>query len=329
MQVNPFLSIAVPTFNRFRWLSLTLPEIIAQVRDMPDGDIEVIVSDNCSTDGSWEYLQQLAKQVPFLRVYRNKTNIGGEANFFLLPALASGRYLHMIGDDDLLKPGALKRIRDGLRDEPDYLVLNFDLYNSTLDKCVRENQLNVFKDQVFECSDDCLSSIDAMAVSFISMWVARRDFFNVISEDKFRYFANWGMSIQSDRYFGINKFPNGKLISKSCLNTRQNTELSDDVYFSWFFRGSAEVLRYATESGVLSKPITHALKRRLLLRNALQRIRYERRKGILKSRETFELLRKYYGDLFEFWLLCVPMMFAPGVGITINVARRLLGKARA
>jgi len=56
----------------------------------------------------------------------------------------------MIGDDDLLISGALSRIRSALRDEPDYVVINFDLYNSTLDKCARKNQLNAFQDQVFD-----------------------------------------------------------------------------------------------------------------------------------------------------------------------------------
>jgi glycosyltransferase involved in cell wall biosynthesis len=327
VQVTPSLTIAVPTYNRKRWLSLTLPEIIEQAREVPPGDIEVVVSDNCSSDGTWEYLQELASKVCFLKIHRNETNIGAEANFYLLPTLASGRYLHMIGDDDLLISGALSRIRSALRDEPDYVVINFDLYNSTLDKCARKNQLNAFQDQVFDGPEDCLSRVDAMTAGFISMWVAKREFFNVIPEEKFHYFAKWGMSIQSDRYFGISRFPKGRLVAESCLRTRQNTDLRDDVFFSWFMTGSAEVFSYTASVGVLSNSVILTLKRRLLLKNALQRVRYERRTGMFKSAETYRLLRADYGNFLEFWLLCVPTMFTPGLGFMINILRRLLGRA--
>lgn len=323
----PILTIAIPTFNRVRWLSLTLPAIIEQASGVPSGTIEVVVSDNCSTDDTWTFLQEIAARAPFVRLNRNEENIGGEANFHLLPKLATGRYIQMIGDDDLIKPGTLRLILDALQDEPDYLIMNFDIYDGVLENCKQANRLNVWEDEVFRNQYDCLKRIDAMAMSFISMWVGRREFFNTIPDEKYRYFANWGMSVQADRFVGISRFPKGKLISVPCLNTRENSDFNEELFFPWFIHGGAEVLRYAEESRVLSKKYARTLKARLLRRHALGRIRYQRLKGIFKRAETYRILRADYGELWVFWLLCVPTMFTPGLSKMIGLARLLLGRA--
>jgi glycosyltransferase involved in cell wall biosynthesis len=322
----PFLTIAVPTYNRLRWISLTLPVIVEQAKEFPEGAIEIVISDNCSTDETWTYLQEMASRVSFFRLNRNEKNIGSEANFYLLPQLATGRYLWMIGDDDLLKPDALRKVMSALQDEPGYLIVNSDVYDARLKECMRANSLNADKDEEFATREACLARIDALAMSFLSMWVGRREFFNAISAEKHLYFSQWGMSIQADRYFGIERFPKGKLLAAICLSTRQNTEFKDEDYFGWFLHGSAEVFRYAGEMGILSKTEIQKRKDTLLKRDGLRRVRYERRKGIFKRSKTYAMLRADYGDLTSFWVLGVPTMFAPGLGTALTVVRRLFGR---
>ena len=325
--VRPLLTIAIPTFDRLRWLSLTLTEVIKQTAEVTAGTLEVVVSDNCSADGTWPYLQGIASQFPFVRLNRNATNIGAEANFHLLPKLATGSYLHILGDDDLLEPGTLARIVEALQDRPDYLIINFDIYDNSFQVCLQTNRLNVTEDDVFLDHNACLRRIDPMAMSFISMWVGRREFFNAIPDEKYRYLANFGMSVQGDRYFGIVQFPKGKLIAAPCLRTRKDTEFNNDVYFSWFLHGGAEVFRLLVEEGVLPKATVRAQKGQLLRKHGLSRIRYERRKGIFRRAETYKLLRDDYGDLPDFWLLCVPAMFIPGLGKVIELTHWLLGRS--
>jgi len=249
-----------------------------------------------------------------------------EANFYRLPKLAAEKYLYMIGDDDLLKQGALSRIVGELRREPDYLIVNYDVYDAALERCVKANKLRVTDNQDSVDPMKCLQYMDGSAMSFLSGWAARREFFNAISEERYRYFAQWGMSIQADRYFGIWRFPKGKLLATPCLKTRQNTDFNDDNFFSWFLHGSAEVFRYAQGEGVLPKEGIRRRKAILLRGYALQRIRYERRKGTFKRQATYSMLRADYGELWSFWLLCVPTMFVPGLGTALTVARRLLGR---
>jgi len=69
----PSVSVVIPTFNRLGTLPRALESVLRQTYD----DIEVIVVDDCSSDGSWDYLQTIRD--PRLRVIRHETNRGGSA----------------------------------------------------------------------------------------------------------------------------------------------------------------------------------------------------------------------------------------------------------
>ena len=46
------LTISIPTYNRAQELEVLLSEILSQVRDVSQADVNVLVSDNASTDGT-------------------------------------------------------------------------------------------------------------------------------------------------------------------------------------------------------------------------------------------------------------------------------------
>lgn len=69
----PAVSVVIPTYNRVA----TLPRALESVLRQTFQDIEVIVVDDCSTDGSWDYLQSVRD--PRLRIVRHEANRGGGA----------------------------------------------------------------------------------------------------------------------------------------------------------------------------------------------------------------------------------------------------------
>ena len=72
-QRNQKLSVLMPVFNE-RW---TLAEIIRRVFDVDIPiDLELIVVDDGSDDGSWELLTELAADEPRIRAFRHKKNKG-------------------------------------------------------------------------------------------------------------------------------------------------------------------------------------------------------------------------------------------------------------
>jgi len=75
--------------------------------------IEVCVSDNASQDGTREYLESCSR--PYLRFWTNPTNIGGDRNFLKCIQEATGEYVWLLGDDELLPAEAVARITDHLK----------------------------------------------------------------------------------------------------------------------------------------------------------------------------------------------------------------------
>lgn len=119
---KPLLTIGIPTFNRAANLSILLEAIGGEVRN--SDYIEVIISDNASTDGTDHVCDRARASWPRLTVLRQTTNIGPERNFMELIRAAAGDYFWLIGDDDLPKIGTIRKIVDLLiSKEPDLLYL--------------------------------------------------------------------------------------------------------------------------------------------------------------------------------------------------------------
>ena len=59
----PFFSVVIPTYDRLPYLQQALQSVWTQTFK----DYEVIVVDDGSTDGTWEYLQSLGQKLRVLR----------------------------------------------------------------------------------------------------------------------------------------------------------------------------------------------------------------------------------------------------------------------
>jgi glycosyltransferase involved in cell wall biosynthesis len=100
------VSIMIPTYNRAHFLPEAIESALAQ--DYPN--LEVIVSDNASTDGTRGCVERYLSD-PRLRYVRNETNLGSSANYErLLYKHAAGAYGKYLADDDVLvDPGHVSR----------------------------------------------------------------------------------------------------------------------------------------------------------------------------------------------------------------------------
>lgn len=104
----PLLSIAIPTYNRAPFLAELLEVLMPQLRHEPRA--ELLVSDNASTDGTAELIGQFEERGLPLRHLRNPENIGSDANFLQCLHRARGKYVWVLGDDDLLTPRAVEQL---------------------------------------------------------------------------------------------------------------------------------------------------------------------------------------------------------------------------
>jgi glycosyltransferase involved in cell wall biosynthesis len=125
------VTIAVPTFNRAAEIAGLLESLEREIAAVPAGDVAVLVSDNCSDDGTAGVLADLAATRPWLTVHRQSENIGAVANAgWLGQNVTDSDYVWMFGDDDRLVPGSLSTVLDALREErPAWLFLPHDWVN--------------------------------------------------------------------------------------------------------------------------------------------------------------------------------------------------------
>lgn len=121
---NVLLSICIPTYNRAVYLRDALQYAVPAINSM-NGLVELIVSDNCSNDGTLEILEDLPRH-PWIHCVRNKKNEGPVKNGLNCIELAKGEYIWFVGDDDVISPEGLKHLIQAMEAhaEIDYFVAN-------------------------------------------------------------------------------------------------------------------------------------------------------------------------------------------------------------
>lgn len=101
---QPLVTIGIPTYNRRNGY---FPGALASALAQDYGELEVVVCDNASTDGTDEYVAQVRD--PRLRYIRHPENIGANANFNSCLENARGAYFLLLHDDDLIDPTFVSR----------------------------------------------------------------------------------------------------------------------------------------------------------------------------------------------------------------------------
>jgi glycosyltransferase involved in cell wall biosynthesis len=92
----PSVSIGMPAFNDEKHVTRALDSLLAQTYT----NFELIISDNCSTDGTWMILKNYASKDRRIRLYRQKENIGALKNFSFVLDQARAEYFMLAASDD-------------------------------------------------------------------------------------------------------------------------------------------------------------------------------------------------------------------------------------
>ncbi|AZN37860.1 glycosyltransferase family 2 protein [Iodobacter ciconiae] len=119
--MNKLLTISIPTYNRSSNLQLLLDTLIVELNGF-ENLVEVIVSDNASTDTTNSVLLDFKERFPSAVIIRNEKNVGPDLNISACFNSATSKYVWIIGDDDLPKSGAIKEIVSLLNNNNPHMV---------------------------------------------------------------------------------------------------------------------------------------------------------------------------------------------------------------
>ncbi len=111
---RPPVSICLVTYNREGLLPLTLDSILEQTFK----DYELIISDDCSDDGTEEICRSYAKRDARIRYSRNAHNLGMPGNLNASLKTAKGVYLAITHDGDIYRADCIARWKKSLDKYP-------------------------------------------------------------------------------------------------------------------------------------------------------------------------------------------------------------------
>ena len=101
---QPLLTICIPTYRGVDYVIPSLGVIVPQIKSASIG-VEIVISDNGTPDNDYERLKEYIDGIEIpIQLYRHKEDIGGRANFEYAVSKAAGKYLYMLGDDDMISP---------------------------------------------------------------------------------------------------------------------------------------------------------------------------------------------------------------------------------
>ncbi len=117
MKNNPLVSILIPTFNREKYLGEAIDSALSQTYK----NIEIVVHDDASTDGTSELLKTYND--PRLRIITTEDNHGMLGGWNYIVRQARGEYIKFLASDDLLDPDCVSMLVDAALVHPNASIV--------------------------------------------------------------------------------------------------------------------------------------------------------------------------------------------------------------
>lgn len=177
---QPLLSICIPTWNRAKFLKISLDRIKKQIKDIDRSLLELYVSDNCSTDETEEIVKNYIVDGMPINYNRNQENLGMDGNFLKCIQSATGKYILLLGDDDILLPDSIEYLLAVLKKD-DWGLLHI-AFGKSREYTGEYNNSNDFLKRV------------GYEITFMSANIFRRDAVQLVEKPE-RYFKSFFMQV--------------------------------------------------------------------------------------------------------------------------------------
>ncbi len=210
---DPLVSVLISAYNHEEYIQNTILSIINQTYK----NIELVIIDDGSTDNTYNKICEIedeSKKRFSNYIFKTQENIGCALTVNKLISLARGKYVYLIGSDDLAKPEAIKTEVEFLENNPDFGL------------AVGDSEIIDFNGRI------CYWKDDSRAITYKA------------TEGKYKTFAEY-LKIQNpndfdDKNFGTykslynkNYIPNGYLIRKELFN-KITKNPSSNILEDWF-----------------------------------------------------------------------------------------------
>lgn len=123
---SPKVSVCVTTYNQEKYIRQCLQSILEQETSF---SFEVIVSDDCSTDGTRKVLIEYQERYPeLIRCIFQERNLGAAMNYKHVHSMAEGNFVAHLDGDDVMCPGKLQKQVSVLENNPSCVMATHDMH---------------------------------------------------------------------------------------------------------------------------------------------------------------------------------------------------------
>ena len=169
MSENPLITVGIPVFNGEKFLKKRFDSILNQTYK----NLEIIISDNASTDNTSALCEEFLRKEKNTQYYRQKKNLGFVSNFNFIIEQSSGKYFVFAAVDDLWEPEFLEKNIQVLEQNSNIVgsISEIDYFGSSqkqtqskftlvLKKIVRRQDVNVLEKHVRPVSGKFKNKVD-------------------------------------------------------------------------------------------------------------------------------------------------------------------------
>ncbi|RSL16391.1 glycosyltransferase involved in cell wall biosynthesis [Edaphobacter aggregans] len=302
---RPLLSISIPTYNRSVFLDELLSCLLDQCVSNPK--IELLISDNDSSDETPNIVKAYIDRGLEICYLRNASNIGADRNFLQCFERARGKYVWIIGDDDVVTPGAIKKIIAYLEaSEYNLIYLNSYIFDDSMSsKRIKSYRApKVIKDaKVF---------VRAIHVNltFISGIITNKDYVMSSNQKDLSSLVGTNLVHLGWTYAALNGYVRGLYIYEELVGMRTNN--TGGYMLSQVF---GENLNNITEDRLQDPTMARSVINGTLMRFLPAALLKLRRSPVRfeKEQASDTILTPIFGSNFRYWLFVFPILKMPYV----------------
>jgi glycosyltransferase involved in cell wall biosynthesis len=313
MNNKPVLSISIPTYNRAPKLIEALDSILAQ-DDFERSRVEIIISDNCSTDNTRQVVEKYQKKYNFIKYYKNDINKGIDYNIFRCVELAETDYVYLLSDDDILLKQSVNHMLSLLDNNPDvsFFHINgkgFEL-NEKGEKVFFSNPImNVNENIVLNDKNDFVDLV-RLQVTFMSAFLLHRDTWN-INKNKMRFIGT-DIYLSYDLFHLLANSNKYMVTSEPLVGVHAHYTVGNyRIFYAFTYQWRKLLLEEAPTLGfnkkrmrkIFNKSLGHLVKRIKLIKNGTI--------DIPLDLETLKYLFISTYDTKILWLRLIPALLMP------------------
>lgn len=116
MLVNPLVSVIIPTYNVEKYIEECMNSVLSQTYT----NFEILVCDDCSTDGTINVLKKYSK-IEKIRICTNKKNLRQARTRNKCIDLARGDFILVQDADDISEPQRIEKLIENFEDKVDFV----------------------------------------------------------------------------------------------------------------------------------------------------------------------------------------------------------------